>query len=68
MKLFKSIKDIKYIKESQDKTKPVILGWGGFSEVMLIYHQNNPNKVYALKKLFKKDKEEIDYIKQEINL
>jgi hypothetical protein len=55
MKIFNSIKDIKYIKDQNNKEKSLILGSGGFSNVKLVYHQENPTKLYALKKLFKKD-------------
>jgi hypothetical protein len=55
MKIFKTIKEIKYIKDESNDSKPLVIGSGGFSKVKLIYHNSNPSKVYALKKLFKKD-------------
>jgi hypothetical protein len=55
MKLFRNIKEIKFVKDKTNNGKSIIIGSGGFSKVKLIYHQNNPDKVYALKKLFKKD-------------
>ena len=51
------------------KNKPnSILGTGGFSKVRLIYHRNFPNKLFAMKKLHKKNDIEIKYIKKELKL
>lgn len=68
MRIFKSIKEIKYIKEQSNNNKAIIIGSGGFSRVKLVFHSTNPSKVFALKKLYKKDEQEIEYIKQEIFL
>ena len=38
MKILKSIKDIKFIKDSQNNGKALIIGSGGFSKVKLIFH------------------------------
>ena len=54
-KMFWSIKDIRYIKDPYDNTKAFVIGSGGFSKVKLITHIFHPEKLYALKKLYKKD-------------
>ena len=43
------------------------IGSGGFSDVLLMYYVKNPNLIFAVKKLIKKE-EEIFYIKKEIEL
>lgn len=55
MRIFKSIKEIKYVRDSSNERKPLVIGSGGFSKVRLVYHQSSPDKLYALKKLYKKD-------------
>jgi hypothetical protein len=62
MKLFRSTKDLRFVKDQSNNGKPLIIGSGGFSKVKLVFHESNPSKVYALKKLFKKDSQEVEYI------
>ena len=62
-KLFNSLQDVKYYKNDNN-----IIGSGGFSVVSLVYHISNPKKLYAMKKVAKKDEKELFYIKQEITL
>lgn len=59
---FKSLEDIDFV----DKDKNI--GIGAFSQVQLIRHVKNDQKLFALKKLFKKDKVEEIYIQREIDL
>lgn len=65
---FKSIKEIRFVKDPKDPTRPLVIGSGGFSKVKLICHVLHPDKLFALKKLFKKDAQEVRYIKQEISI
>ena len=44
------------------------MGTGGFSSVRLVYHKNNPTKFYAMKKLYKKNEIEVEYILKELEL
>ena len=65
-KLFNSITEIemKNVKNNPNS----ILGSGGFSQVRLVYNKRDPSKTYAMKKMYKKDKTEIYYIKKELEL
>lgn len=55
---FNCLDDICYV----DKNKTPV-GTGAFSEVTLIYHKEDPENIYAMKKLHKKDETEEIYIK-----
>lgn len=61
MKTVLTKNDLIYVKKQP-------IGVGAFSNVELVSIKNNPNKLFALKKLFKKDKVEEMYIKREIDL
>lgn len=45
-----------------------VLGTGGFSSVRLVFNKSNPNKLFAMKKLHKKNEVENFYIQKELNL
>ena len=57
-KLFKDTKDIVFKQKEYE-----MLGQGAFSKVQLVSHISHPNKLYAMKKLKKKNKNEVKYIK-----
>ena len=61
-KIFETLEEVKL---KNDK-KPI--GTGAFSEVKLAYNEKNPEKLYAMKSLLKKDPVETLYIKKEQNL
>ncbi len=65
-KIFKSFSEIQFYKSKN--AKQLLIGKGAFSEVCLIYHRDNPERFYALKKMHKKDATEIQYIKREIEV
>ena len=65
-KIFKSLQEVQ-IQQVNGKGSGV-LGVGGFSQVRLVFHRDNPKELFAMKKLFKKNETEIAYIEQELEL
>ena len=61
-KIFKTLDEVKLKNENTP------IGTGAFSEVKLVYHAENPNKLYAMKSIQKKNPTETIYIEKEKTL